>query len=306
VKKTAAMTKSKVSKAKATNTEIVKSGTGDPTFAVAFGGGGARGLAHIHIIDVLNELGITPVAISGSSIGSIMGASMASGMSGQEVRDFTLSVMTNRVEVMNRLWKLRPGGLGGLIGQGWKFSQFDIEKIVESFVPQNLARDFSELKIPFTAIATDYYGQKPHIMNSGDLRTAVSASAAIPGVFKPVKRDERILIDGGICDPVPFEILSGKADHVIAIDVVGFPDGDETKMPGTIDILFGTSQLMMQSIISLKLKTGHPSIFLRPPVNDYRVLDFLKAKTILERTATVRDELKRAIEAVHQHHGKGA
>lgn len=276
----------------------------DPTFAIAFGGGGARGLAHIHIIEVLNELGITPVAISGSSIGAIMGASMASGMSGQEIRDFTLSVMTNRVEVMNRLWKLRPGGLGGLIGQGWKFSQFDIEKIVENFVPQNLARDFGALKIPFTAIATDYYGQNPHIMESGDLRSAISASAAIPGVFKPVMRDERILIDGGICDPVPFEILAGKADHVIAIDVVGFPDGDEMKMPGTIDILFGTSQLMMQSMISMKLKSGHPSIFLRPPVNDYRVLDFLKVKTILERTATVREELKRAIEAVFEHHGR--
>ncbi len=305
MKNTIAMTKTNVTKTEITKTKAAKSSAADPTFAIAFGGGGARGLAHIHIIEVLNELGITPVAISGSSIGSIMGASMASGMKGQEIRDFTLSVLTNRVEVMNRLWKLRPGGLGGLIGQGWRFSQFDIEKIVESFVPQNLARDFSELKIPFTAIATDYYCQKPHIMETGDLRSAISASAAIPGVFKPVKRDGRILIDGGICDPVPFEILAGKADHIIAIDVVGFPDGDETKMPGTIDILFGTSQLMMQSIISLKLKTGHPSIFLRPPVNDYRVLDFLKAKTILERTATVRDELKRAIEAVYRHHGKG-
>ena len=304
MKKTAAMTKIKLTKVKAA-TEVATSKSGDPTFAIAFGGGGARGLAHIHIIEVLNELGITPVAISGSSIGAIMGASMASAISGQEVREFTLSVMTNRVEVMNRLWKLRPGGLGGLIGQGWKFSQFDIEKIVESFVPQNLARDFSELKIPFTAIATDYYGQNPHIMTTGDLRSAISASAAIPGVFKPVMRDNRILIDGGICDPVPFEILAGKADHVIAIDVVGFPDGDEAKMPGTIDILFGTSQLMMQSMISMRLKTGHPSIFLRPPVNDYRVLDFLKAKIILERTTSVRDELKRAIEAVHKHHGVG-
>jgi NTE family protein len=82
-----------------------------PTFAVAFGGGGARGLAHIHVIEVLDELGIKPVALSGSSIGAIMGAAMASGMSGAEIRDHTLSVMTNRAEVMNRIWKLRRAAL---------------------------------------------------------------------------------------------------------------------------------------------------------------------------------------------------
>src|SRR6185312_10412844 len=83
-------------------------GSGTPTVAVAFGGGGARGLAHIHVIEALDELGITPVAITGSSIGAIMGAGMAAGMSGAEIRDFTLSTVGRPREVMNRIWSMRP------------------------------------------------------------------------------------------------------------------------------------------------------------------------------------------------------
>ena len=70
-----------------------------PTFAVAFGGGGARGLAHIHVIEALDELGIRPVAIAGSSIGAIMGAGMAAGMSGSDIQDYARSILGRRAEV---------------------------------------------------------------------------------------------------------------------------------------------------------------------------------------------------------------
>ena len=96
---------------------------------------------------------------------------------------------------------------------------------------------------------------------------------------------------------MPFEHLEGKADFVIGIDVVGGPEGDPNKIPGTIDVLFGASQLMMQSIIAMKLKASRPAIFLRPPVNKFRVMDFLRAKTILDQTVSVREELKRAVDA---------
>jgi NTE family protein len=278
------------------NIEPVRN-NGDPTFAVAFGGGGARGLAHIHVIEVLDEMGIRPTAVSGSSIGAIMGASMASGMTGKEIRDYTLSVMTNRAEVMNRIWKLRPSGIGGFLPIGIKLTQFDIEAICEAFLPTQVKRDFSELAIPLSITGTDYYMQEEVIMETGDLRSAIAASAAIPALFKSVKRDGRILIDGGIFNPVPFEHLEGKADFVIGIDVVGGPEGDPNKVPGSIDVLFGASQLMMQSIIAMKLKASRPAIFLRPPVNKFRVMDFLRAKTILDQTVSVRDELKRAVDA---------
>lgn len=275
-----------------------------PTFALALGGGGARGIAHIHILEVLDEMGIKPVAMSGSSIGAIIGSAYASGMSGAEVRDYTLSVMTNRTAVMNRLWKLRPAGISGFLSNGLKLIPLDIEKVIDAFLPLQIPRDFKDLAIPLTLTGTDFYGQSVWNMSEGDLRSAIAASAAIPGLFKPVRRDEKILVDGGICDPVPFEILNGKADYVIAIDVVGSPNGDAHKVPNTIDSLFGASQLMMQTVISMKLAQSRPAVFLRPQVNSFKVLDFLKAQKILDATAGVRDELRRAVEAIFEFHNK--
>ncbi|MEQ8739123.1 MAG: patatin-like phospholipase family protein, partial [Hoeflea sp.] len=78
--------------------------SGDPTVAIAFGGGGARGIAHIHIIETLNAMGIEPVAISGSSIGAIMGAAMASGLSGKEIREFALESIGKPTNAIGRIW----------------------------------------------------------------------------------------------------------------------------------------------------------------------------------------------------------
>ncbi len=80
-------------------------------FGIAFGGGGARGLAHIHVIETLDELGIKPVAIAGSSIGAIMGAGMAAGMTGRDIHDYARSILGSRAEVASRMWRSRPGTL---------------------------------------------------------------------------------------------------------------------------------------------------------------------------------------------------
>ena len=108
-------------------TSVVSS---SPSFAVAFGGGGARGLAHINVIEALDELGIRPVAISGSSIGAIMGAGMAAGMSGRDIRDYAVATLSRRAEIAARLWRLRPATFGEMFGGGIRFSQFNIEKLL--------------------------------------------------------------------------------------------------------------------------------------------------------------------------------
>ena len=132
-------------------------------------------------------------------------------------------------------------------------------------MPKQIPADFSALKIPLQITATDFYGQSEVTFSEGDLYSAIAASAAIPALFRPVLRDGRILIDGGIYNPVPFDLLDNKADFVVAIDVVGGPSGDPGRMPGSIDSMFGASQLMMQSITAMKLKAHQPAIFLRPP-----------------------------------------
>lgn len=269
--------------------------TSAPTVAIAFGGGGARGLAHIHVIEALDELGIRPVAISGASIGAIMGGGMAAGLTGTEIRDHALATIGRRKEIINRLWSLRPTTFVQAMSNGFRVGQFNIERILPVFLPEAVPKQFSDLPIPLTISATDYYGQSEHVCASGDLHQAMAASAAIPALFMPVRIDGRVMIDGGIYNPLPFDHLAGKADIVIAVDVVGGPEGDGETMPTRIDSLFGASQLMMQSIIAMKMKAHPPDILLRPEVNRFRVMDFLKAQDVLTASAGVKDQLKSAL-----------
>ena len=271
--------------------------SGSPTVAVAFGGGGARGLAHIHVIEALDELGITPVAITGSSIGAIMGAGMAAGMRGADIREFTLATVGRPREVMNRIWSLRPATLSDVMTNGFRIGQYNLERVLKAFLPDLLPADFRDLRIPLHVTATDYYGQTGLLIGEGDLFQALAASAAIPAVFMPVRINGRIMIDGGVFNPVPFEYLFDKADIVIGIDVVGAPAGDDSLMPNRIDSLFGASQLMMQSIIAAKLRLRAPHIFLAPDVGRFKVLDFMRAAEVLETSSTVKDDIKRAIGA---------
>lgn len=268
---------------------------GEPTLALALGGGGARGLAHIHVIEALNELGIRPVAIAGSSIGALMGAGMAAGMTGREIRDYALSTVGHRGEVLNRLWQLRPSSLAEAMASGFRFGQLNIEKVLKAFLPEAIPARFSDLEIPLKVMVTDYYGQTERVCESGDLRKALAASCALPAVFMPVKIDGRVMIDGGIYNPIPFDHLREAADIVIAVDVVGGPDGDGQTIPSRIDSLFGASQLMMQSIIAMKMKAGAPDLLLRPDVGRFRVLDFLRAQELLAATAPAKEQMKQAL-----------
>lgn len=270
----------------------------EPTVAVAFGGGGARGIAHIHIIETLDAMGIKPVAIAGSSIGAIMGASMGSGLTGEEIRAHTLETIGKPSNAISRIWKAaRPRGVKDAMEGGLRLGQFNVERILEAFLPDTVARSFEDLKIPTKIMVTDYFGHCEVVCTEGDLRTAIAASAAIPAVFRPVIIGDRIMIDGGIFNPVPFDQLTGLADIVIGVDVVGLPSGVPGQPPSTVDMMFGASQLMMQSIIEMKRQAHSPHILLRPEVHQFRVLDFLKAKDILAESESVAEQLKRDLDA---------
>lgn len=268
-----------------------------PTFAIAFGGGGARGLAHIHVIEALDELGIRPVSIAGSSIGAIMGAAMAAGMSGREIHQHARSILGRRAEVASRIWHARPGTLAEMIGSGLQIGQFNIERILKAFLPIQMPDDFAKLTIPLQVTATDFFGHELVVLRQGGLHSALAASAAIPAVFGPVKRDGRLLIDGGIYNPVPFDLIEGHADITIAIDVVGAPTLNGRRKPSSLDLVLGASQLMMQSIVAGKLQQKRPDVFLQAPVSRFRALDFLKIDAVMAETAPLKDQLKREIDA---------
>ena len=274
----------------------------DPTVALALGGGGARGFAHIHILEALDEMGIRPKVIAGSSIGALMGAAYASGMTGRELHEYTLALVGNRKDVLTKFWQTRPAKFSDFVDGGFRFGQFNVEKITKAFLPPQIKSTLDELEIPLLVTATDFYGHRCAYFDSGDLHSAIGASSAIPAVFKPVKRDGRVYIDGGIFNPVPYEVLVGKADIVIGVDVIGAPTGDPSTPPTSIESLYGSSQLMMQSIMQLKLAQSPPDVFIRPPVSSYRVMDFFKAKMILDGTRSVKSDFKYKLEAAFEMH----
>lgn len=275
--------------------------TAGPRVAVAFSGGGARGLAHIHVIEALDELGIRPVAIAGSSIGAIMGAAMASGMSGKEVRASALATLGNRTEVLSRFWRLAPGSMRAMMSDGLRIGQFDIERMLKAFLPERIPHSFAHLPVPLKVVATDYYANAEAVIEHGELFTALAASSAMPAIFRPVRCEKRVMIDGGISNPLPFDHLRGLADIVIAVDVVGTPAGDPAHFPSRLDSLFGAIQLMMQSVIKLKMREGAPDILLRPEVSRFGVVDFLKAGDILAASVGVRDDVRRELDRVTAH-----
>ena len=270
----------------------------EPRLAIAFGGGGARGLAHIHVVQALEELGVKPVAIAGTSIGSIVGAGLASGMTSQEMRDYALETFSDPSEVLSRFWRMRPTSIGEVFNPSrLTLGNINPVKAIKAFAPAAIPATFEELGIPFQAVATDFYGQQEVVLSQGSLTEALAASSALPAIFSPVMRDGATLIDGGIVNAVPYELLFDAAEVVVAVDVVGGPDRSKGETPSRIEALSGASQLMMQATTRLKRQMQPPHVFIEPPVKGVAVLDFMKVRRILERTQGTLDITKRAVDA---------
>lgn len=267
-----------------------------PRIGLALGGGGARGLAHVHVLEALDEMGLPVTAVVGTSIGAIVGAGYAAGMSGREVHETIAAAFRRPADVWGKVWQLRPKSFSDLFGGG--LVQFDAEKTLDLFLPATLPADFADLNIPFAVVAADFYGCTEVEIASGPLRRAIAASIALPIVFRPVEIDGAVLIDGGVVNPLPFDRLPADVDLVVAVDVVGMPVRPPSRpMPNASESIFGASQILMQTVTSEKLKSRRPDVLIRPPVDVFRVLDFLKATAILKSTASVKDSTKRQIEA---------
>jgi NTE family protein len=264
-----------------------------PRLGLALGGGGARGLAHVHVLSALDDLGIRPSAIIGCSIGALIGAAAAAGLSGAEVEDEVLSALGRPADVWGKIWKLRPRSFADIAGG---LPVFDPEAVVTEFLPDRIPDEFAALTIPFSAVAADFYGTAEVEISTGSLRRAVAASIALPALFRPVEMDGLTLIDGGVVNPLPFDRLPGNVDLIIAVDVVGTPVRPEKpRLPSAREALFGASQILMQALISEKLKSRRPDVLIRPPVDGFAALDFVKARDILAATASIREEVKAAV-----------
>jgi NTE family protein len=268
------------------------------SFALALGAGGARGLAHIAVVEALEEMGVKPAAVAGSSIGAVIGAGYAAGLSGRTMRRHLIALAHDRGAVLRRVMGARAVAWSEILGAGFgnPFA-VDASKFYDAFLGELLPEDFAALHIPLIAIATDLHARAAVVFTDGPLKPAVSASMAVPGLVRPVELDGRVLVDGGAVDPLPFGCLRGKADIVIAVDVSGGV-AERSGVPDPWEALFSTISVMSHTIASHKLKEGAPDLVLRPNIGVFRMLDFFQASAILRAAEPIKAELKEKLSAL--------
>ena len=269
----------------------------DMQIGLALGGGGARGMAHILVCEAFDELGLKPSVIAGTSIGAVIGAGYASGISGREMHEQSVAFYSKKREVLTRLWRARPLGITDVLRGRLLSAQFDPELIIDQFVPgsDRFPETFEELQIRLKVISCDFYGWSETVTEQGPLRPAIAASIAIPSVFKPAPIGGRVQIDGGAFNPLPFDHVA-EADLVIACDVAGGPIGEPDVTPGLLETVIGAAQVSMQAITAEKLKWHQPDILVRPDINNFFVLDFFRTAEILDLNESLKDELKQRID----------
>ncbi|MEW6516031.1 MAG: patatin-like phospholipase family protein [candidate division FCPU426 bacterium] len=252
----------------------------NPRIGLALGGGGAKGIAHIAFLKILDELGLRPGIIAGTSMGALIGALYAFGHSGKEIeRIFTDLKLVDFINLTD----LTLGAKYGLI-RGDKIIK-TLEKLVQK-------KSFEDLKIPLKVIATDFWSREEVILDHGSLTEAVRASISIPGIFEAVVTGGRVLIDGGVVNSLPYEILRGDCDLLIAINVLGeiAPGTGRVAKPTLPEAILNTFQIMEIAGLARKLERSRPDIYLSPKLLNIQILDFHKVRPIL---ASVTDDAAR-------------
>ena len=284
-----------------------------PRIGVALGGGGARGGAHVGVLEVLEELHVPVDAIAGTSMGAMIGGLYAAGVPAARI-DQQLStadwsdllddrpsyrdlVFRRKEDASRYLVDFELGIRGGKIRQarGFRAGQklaFEARALLVGLPPEN---DFSRLPIPFRAVATDVETGERVVLAEGDLVESMLASLAVPGVFSPVEIDGRLLIDGGITDNLPVDVVREQgADVVIAVDV-GTPLMDREALRSAFGVLGQTSTFLTRKNTEPSLSTA--DLVVTPDLRGISSAGFALTAAAIERgraaALSMREELSR-------------
>jgi NTE family protein len=268
---------------------------GGPRIGVALGGGSARGLAHIPFIEAMDELGLHPSLIAGTSIGALIGAGWANRMTGKALRAHALEALADFPTIASRLWSTHTWDMRKLLVQGISL-QLDSEDVVDAFLPQGFPRDFRDLRTPLNIVATDFWAWHQVVYDRGDLRPAIAASICVPSLFRPFKHDGRLLVDGGVVNPLPLDLASVETDLLIGNDVNGEPSPPVTsKLPSLLDIGLGATQIMMHQLTSQMLAAYPPDIYMRPHVQVVPPFEFWRVKEVIAAGEQDKERFKRQL-----------
>lgn len=256
---------------------------------LALGGGAARGFAHIGVIKVLEAQGIFPDVIVGTSAGSVVGAMYAAGNNGYTLQKMALDMDEATISDWSLPFFSKSSGV--LKGEA-------LQNYVNRMVGQS---SIEKLKKPFGAVATDLNTGMPILFQRGNTGLAVRASSSVPGVFQPVKINDRYYVDGGLVSPVPVRFARDMgADIVIAVNISSAPEGQAAS--SSLEILMQTFTIMGQSINQFELKNA--DIVIKPDLPTMKGNDFNGRNLAIlagERAANaVMSEIKEKIRAFQE------
>lgn len=230
---------------------------------IALSGGGIRGISHLGVLKALNEVGIYPTKVTGSSAGAIAGAMYCNGYSPEEV--LKIIIETNYFKFM------RPA-------ISWKgiLKMESVGELFKIYLPHN---DFSQLKTPLTVAATDIRKGKVVYFDEGELIKPILASSCIPGMFEPIHFDKKYLVDGGVLNNLPVEPLDGMCDFVIGVNCNHLPEESNIK---NMKSLIERSVIMTMNFNVYSRKAKCDYFIEAPGLGKYGVFDIKKASELFQ------------------------
>lgn len=231
--------------------------------------GGARGIAHIGVIEELLQHNIEITSIAGSSMGAIVGAMYATGKL-EECKEWLCSWNIRKMLQLSDL-SLKGDGLV----KGDRFIK-ELKQIVPDI-------NIEDLSFPYVAMATDIVHECEVKFDQGNLFDAIRASFSIPMLFRPVRKDDRILVDGGILNPLPLRHAPRNAgDMLIAVDVNAPTKGGKRKTLSPYQLLTKSSRLMLQQITRNQIEQSRPDLLIQMESDEYDMMEFHHATAIVE------------------------
>lgn len=279
--------------AKAQN-DLVK--TPEPKVGLVLSGGGAKGLAHIGVLKVIDSLGIKVDYVAGTSMGAVIGSLYASGYSGKQLDsifktvDFDAIINDNlprastafdeRANTEKYLVKLPFNNFKVKLPSALSKGYNTYSLLLKLTLHVNKIENFSELPIPFFCLATNIETGKQVVLDSGNLTQAVMASSALPSLFQPVNINGNLLIDGGVVNNYPVDELRAKGiDIIIGVDVQhGLASRDQlTSAP---EVLIQINNF--RTINDMKFKVNKTDIYLKPDIDNFNVVSFNEGSKIIE------------------------
>ena len=261
---------------------------------LALGGGGARGLAHLGVLLALDEAGIPVSMIAGTSMGAAIGAAKAIGADLTMVRRLLETIDLNELlqvtdSTLRELQKIIGRSMMEYVrGSPWReegASPHDLARLNELFSLLTANKNFEDTLIPFAAIAADLETGERVVLRHGKLASALAASIAVPGVFSPVAKDGRYLIDGGIVEKLPVDTVTDMGgEAVLAVDT-GAPLDREIET--CLDAILQSQRATSQHLTNLQLTRAHEQLggrllVLRPDVGWIKMFGFAHTREAIQ------------------------